>query len=690
MAVPPDAAQRAQQLRDALDQHNYAYYVLDAPRVPDAEYDRLFAELQALERDYPDLLSADSPTQRVGGAPLPALQPVTHAVPMLSIYTETDKSAQGALAFDARVRKVLDVPADAPPIDYAAELKFDGLAINLRYEAGVLVQAATRGDGQTGEDVTHNVRTIGQIPLRLRGAAPAVIEVRGEIYMRRDAFEQLNARQRESGGKTFVNPRNTAAGAIRQLDPAIAAQRPLSFFAYGLGETRGWPLPATHAQVLDALAGFGFPVCEHRVVVSGPQGLIDFHARIEAQRAALPYDIDGVVYKVNALAQQRTLGFVSREPRWAVAHKYPAQEEMTRLLDIEIQVGRTGALTPVARLEAVFVGGVTVTNATLHNEDEVRRKDVRIGDWVIVRRAGDVIPEVVAAVAERRDGSEREFAMPTRCPVCGSHAARGEDEAVARCTGGLFCPAQRKQALIHFASRKALDIEGLGDKLIEQLVDNAIVKTPVDLYRLGVLGLASLERMAEKSAANVVAAINKSRETTLQRFIYALGIRNVGESTARDLARHFGSLDALMAADAEALLAVPDVGPVVAKCIVEFLAEPHNCEVIEQLRASGVHWPEHAPKREVDGPLTGKTFVITGTLPTLSRDEAKAMVEAAGGKVSGSVSKKTDYLVAGEAAGSKLDKAQQLGISIVDEAGLRTLIVGSESRGDEVNQGAVE
>ena len=690
MDVPPDAAQRAQQLRDALDQHNYAYYVLDAPRVPDAEYDRLFAELQALERDYPDLLSADSPTQRVGGAPLPALQPVTHAVPMLSIYTETDKSAQGALAFDARVRKVLDVPADAPPIDYAAELKFDGLAINLRYEAGVLVQAATRGDGQTGEDVTHNVRTIGQIPLRLRGAAPAVIEVRGEIYMRRDAFEQLNARQRESGGKTFVNPRNTAAGAIRQLDPAIAAQRPLSFFAYGLGETQGWTLPATHAQVLDALAGCGFPVCKHRVVVSGPQGLIDFHAHIEARRAALPYDIDGVVYKVNALAQQRTLGFVSREPRWAVAHKYPAQEEMTRLLDIEIQVGRTGALTPVARLEAVFVGGVTVTNATLHNEDEVRRKDVRIGDWVIVRRAGDVIPEVVAAVAERRDGSEREFAMPTRCPVCGSHAARGEDEAVARCTGGLFCPAQRKQALIHFASRKALDIEGLGDKLIEQLVDNAIVKTPVDLYRLGVLGLASLERMAEKSAANVVAAINKSRETTLQRFIYALGIRNVGESTARDLARHFGSLDALMAADAEALLAVPDVGPVVAKCIVEFLAEPHNCEVIEQLRASGVHWPEHAPKREVDGPLTGKTFVITGTLPTLSRDEAKAMVEAAGGKVSGSVSKKTDYLVAGEAAGSKLDKAQQLGVSIVDEAGLRTLIVGSESRGDEVNQGAVE
>ena len=673
--MPPAAqAQRAQALREQLEQHNHAYYVLDAPSVPDAEYDRLFAELQALEREHPELQRPDSPTQRVGGAPLPALSPVTHAVPMLSIYTETDKSAQGALAFDARVRKVLDVPADAPPIEYAAELKFDGLAINLRYEDGVLVQAATRGDGQTGEDVTYNVRTIGQIPLRLHGAAPAVIEVRGEIYMRRDAFEQLNAAQREAGGKTFVNPRNTAAGAIRQLDPAIAARRPLSFFAYGLGETRGWAVPTTHAQVLDALAGFGFPVCEHRCVVEGPQGLVDFHARIETMRAALAYDIDGVVYKVNSLAQQRSLGFVSREPRWAVAHKYPAQEEITRLLDIEIQVGRTGALTPVARLAPVFVGGVTVTNATLHNEDEIRRKDVRIGDWVIVRRAGDVIPEVVGAVAERRDGDEREFIMPATCPVCGSHAVRGEDEAVTRCTGGLFCPAQRKQALIHFASRKAMDIEGLGDKLIEQLVDNAIVKTPVDLYRLGVLGLAGLERMAEKSAGNVVAAIAKSRATSLQRFIYALGIRNVGESTARDLARHFGSLDALMAADAETLLAVTDVGPVVAKCIVDFFAEGHNREVIEQLRAAGVDWPEHAPAQHLEGPLSGKTLVITGTLPGLSRDEARAMIEAAGGKVSGSVSKKTDFVVAGEAAGSKLDKAQQLGVSILDEAALRAML----------------
>jgi len=676
MAVPQDTVRRAQTLRETLDRYSHAYYVLDAPSVPDAEYDRLFAELQTLEADYPELATPDSPTRRVGGAPLPELAPVRHRVPMLSIYTETDKSAQGALAFDARVRKVLGLDAGDPPVEYAAELKFDGLAINLRYEQGVLVQAATRGDGQTGEDVTHNVRTIGQIPLRLHGDAPAVIEVRGEIYMRRDDFEALNARQRAAGEKTFVNPRNTAAGAIRQLDPAIARKRPLSFFAYGLGESPGWRKPDTHAQLLDALSAFGFPVCAHRRVVQGPEGLIAFHAEIEALRAELPYDIDGVVYKVNAFALQEELGFVSREPRWAVAHKYPAQEEITRLLDIDIQVGRTGALTPVARLDPVFVGGVTVTNATLHNEDEVRRKDVRIGDWVIVRRAGDVIPEIVSSVPERRDGNERDFVMPTSCPICGSHAVRGEDEAVTRCTGGLFCAAQRKQSLIHFASRKAMDIEGLGDKLIEQLVDNAIVKTPADLYKLGVLGLASLERMAEKSAANVVAAIEKSRATTLQRFIFALGIRNVGEATARDLARHFGGIDALMAADVEALQAVPDVGPVVAQSIHEFFAEPHNCEVVEQLRAAGVHWLEHEPARQPEGPLVGKTLVVTGTLPSLTRDEAKALIEAAGGKVAGSVSKKTDYLVAGEAAGSKLDKAQQLNVTILDEAGLRALLDG--------------
>ena len=684
MSAPHEAVQRTEALRATLARYNHEYYVLDAPTVPDAEYDRLFQELQRLEAESPALVSPDSPTQRVGGAALSGLIPVAHRVPMLSINTETDKSAQGALSFDTRVRRALGLDETDPPVEYAAELKFDGLAINLRYEAGVLVQAATRGDGQTGEDVTHNVRTIGQIPLRLLGDAPPVIEVRGEIYMRRDAFEQLNARQRAAGGKTFVNPRNTAAGAIRQLDPAIARQRPLSFFAYGLGESQGWQRPSTHAAMLDALAQFGFPVCTHRCVTAGPAGLIDFHARIEAMRADLPYDIDGVVYKVNAITLQEELGFVSREPRWAVAHKYPAQEEITRLLGIDIQVGRTGALTPVARLEPVFVGGVTVTNATLHNEDEVRRKDVRIGDWVVVRRAGDVIPEIVSSVPDRRDGSEREFVMPTECPICRSHAVRGEDEAVTRCSGGLFCPAQRKQSLIHFAGRKAMDVEGLGDKLIEQLVDNAIVKTPADLYKLGVLGLASLERMAEKSAANVVASIEKSRHTTLQRFIFALGIRNVGEATARDLARHFGGIDALMEADMDALQAVPDVGPVVAQSIHDFFAEPHNREVIEQLRAAGVTWPEHEPARISEGPLAGKTLVVTGTLPSLTRDEARALIESAGGKVAGSVSKKTDYVVAGEAAGSKLDKAQQLGVIILDEAGLRALLEAPASDEDAV------
>ncbi len=674
MTAPPDKVQRAAELREKLDRYSHAYYVLDAPTVPDSEYDRLFEELQALEQAFPPLKTLDSPTQRVGGAPLPELLPVRHAVPMLSIHTETDKSEQGARAFDARVRKVLGLDADDPPVEYAAELKFDGLAINLRYENGVLVQAATRGDGQTGEDVAHNVHTIRQIPLRLHGEAPPLIEVRGEIYMRRDAFERLNAAQRESGERTFVNPRNTAAGAIRQLDPAVTARRPLSFFVYGLGETDGWDMPDTHAGVLDALADFGFPVCQHRTVVHGPEGLIEFHARIEAIRGALPYDIDGVVYKVNALALQRELGFVSREPRWAVAHKYPPQEEITRVHDIEIQVGRTGALTPVARLEPVFVGGVTVTNATLHNEDEVRRKDVHIGDWVIVRRAGDVIPEVVGPVTERRDGSEREFVMPTNCPVCDSHAVRAEDEAVTRCTGGLFCPAQRKQALIHFASRKALDIEGLGEKLVDQLVDNAVVKTPADVFKLGVLSLASLERMADKSAANLMTAIEKARSTTLQRFIYALGIRNVGEATARDLARQFGSLDAVIEADTETLEAVPDVGPIVARSIVDFFAEAHNREVIEQMRAAGVHWDEHAPAAPLEGPFSGKRLVITGTLPTLTREAARALIEAAGGKVAGSVSKKTDFVIAGEAAGSKLDKARQLGVTIVDEPALKELL----------------
>ncbi|CAI09771.1 NAD-dependent DNA ligase LigA [Aromatoleum aromaticum] len=677
MSASPEDFERAAQLRRELEAHDHAYYVLDAPTVPDAEYDRLFRELDALERRHPELLVPDSPTRRVGGAPVPGLVPVRHAVPMLSIRTETDTTSGGVIAFDTRVRNALELGPHAPPVEYLGELKFDGLAISLRYENGMLVRAATRGDGYTGEDVTHSVRTIRQIPLRLPGRPPALIEVRGEIYMRRDAFERLNARQSETGGKVFVNPRNAAAGAVRQLDARIAARRPLSFFAYGfgeIGESGGWNMPATQGEMLDALDALGIPVCEHRVVASGPDGLIAFHDRIAAARDSLPYDIDGVVYKVNRFDLQRRLGFVTREPRWAVAHKYPAQEEITELVDIEIQVGRTGALTPVARLKPVFVGGVTVTNATLHNEEEIQRKGLLIGDQVIVRRAGDVIPQIVAPVVERRNGSERPFVMPQTCPVCGSHAEKQPDEAVTRCSGGLFCPAQRKQALLHFAGRRAMDIEGLGDKLVDQLVDGGIVSTPADLYRLGLVKLANLPRMADKSAANLLAAIEKSRHATLARFIFALGIRNVGEATARELARHFGSLDALMDADIERLQQVADVGPIVAHSIAGFFAEMHNREVIEQLRAAGVHWDEGVPAVAADGPASGKTFVLTGALPTMSRDDAKALIESHGGKVSGSVSKKTDYVVAGAEAGSKLAKAQELGVAILDEDGLRRLL----------------
>ncbi|MBD5805371.1 DNA ligase [Azoarcus sp. Aa7] len=674
MIASAQAFERAAELRRELEAHNHAYYVLDAPTIPDAEYDRLFRELEALEREFPELATPDSPTQRVGGAPMPELAPVRHAVPMLSIRTETDTTNGGVVAFDTRVRNALGLGAADGPVEYLGELKFDGLAINLRYEHGMLVRAATRGDGETGEDVTHNVRTIRQIPLRLSGSPPALLEVRGEIYMRRDDFQRLNARQEQAGEKLFINPRNTAAGAVRQLDPRIAAKRPLSFYAYGLGEIGDWALPPTQAELLDAFAAFGLPVCEHRVVAAGVDGLCEFHDRIAALRDSLPYDIDGVVYKVNRFDLQRELGFVTREPRWAVAHKYPAQEEITELLDIEVQVGRTGALTPVARLKPVFVGGVTVTNATLHNEEEILRKGVLIGDQVIVRRAGDVIPEVVGPVVERRTGSERAFVMPTRCPVCASHVEKAEDEVVARCTGGLFCPAQRKQALLHFAGRRAMDIEGLGDKLVDQLVEAGIVKTPADLYKLGVLALANLPRMAEKSAANLLAAIEKSRHTTLARFIFALGVRNVGEATAKDLARHFGSLDALMDATPEQLLEVRDVGPVVAQSIAGFIAEAHNREVIEQLRAAGVTWEEGAPAAPVAGSASGKVFVLTGTLPTMSRDEAKALIEAHGGKVSGSVSKKTDYVVAGSEAGSKLVKAEELGVAVLDEDGLQRLL----------------
>jgi DNA ligase (NAD+) len=681
-APSPTPAVRALELRTQLNRHAYLYYVLDAPELPDAEYDKLFQELQAIEEAHPDLRTEDSPTQRVIGQVLPGLVPVKHTVPMLSIRTETDTTAGGAEAFDARVRRELGLAEGDPPVEYAAELKFDGLAINLRYESGVLKQAATRGDGETGEDVTHTIRTIGQIPLRLVGSAPPVLEVRGEVYMRRDDFERLNERQRERGGKTFINPRNTAAGAVRQLDTRSLADKKLSFFAYGLGDTQGWGRPSTHSALLDAIAAFGLPVNADRAVAQGAAGLVAFHQRIADKRDALPFDIDGVVYKVNDRALQERLGFVSREPRWAVAHKYPAQEQMTRVLGIDIQVGRTGKLTPVAKLEPVFVGGTTVSNATLHNEDETRRKDVRIGDMVIVRRAGDVIPEVVGVVADKRPPDAGEpFDLYKRlggqCPICASPIEREEGGADWRCTGGITCPAQRKQALLHFAGRRAMDIEGLGDKLVDQLVDGGIVKTVPDLYRLGLANLAALERMGEKSAQNLLAGIEKSKSTTLGRFLFSLGIRQVGETTAKDLARHFGNIDRLMSARVEELLEVNDVGPIVAESIRHFFDQPHHREVVEQLRAAGVHWPDQeGTASDAPRPLLGKTLVLTGTLPSLSRDEAKELIEAAGGKVSGSVSKKTNYVVAGEEAGSKLDKARELGVEVLDEAGLRALLPG--------------
>jgi len=672
-----NVAARIAYLRAEIDKHNRQYYELDQPLIPDAEYDKLFRELQTLEAQHPEFATPDSPTQRVGGKVLDAFAPVPHALPMLSIRTETDISDAGAIAFDTRVRKELK-PNEGDAIEYACELKFDGLAINLRYENGLLVQAATRGDGETGEDVTQNIRTIHSIPLLLHGCNAAVLEVRGEVYMGRRDFERYNEKQRALGLSTLVNPRNGAAGSIRQLDPALAARRPLSFFAYGLGEVQGWSLPATHSAVLDALAKWGVPVSSERAVVHGAQGLVEFHRRIAAMRDSLPFDIDGVVYKVNSLALQARLGFVSREPRWAVAHKYPAEEQVTVVRDIDIQVGRTGKLTPVAKLEPVFVGGTTVSNATLHNEDETRRKDVRIGDTVIVRRAGDVIPEVVGVVLDpsipqgerKEDGRFDLFKLlHGKCPVCGSSIVREEGEANWRCSGGLFCPAQRKQALLHFASRRAMDIEGLGDKLVEQLVDGAIVGTPADLYdahKLNLHTLAGLERMGEKSAQNILAAIGGSKQPVLARFIYALGIRNVGEATAKDLARHFGKLENLMAADETRLQQVPDVGPIVAQSIVAFFAEKHNVDVIAALLDRGVAPQETEAQPAAAQPLAGKTFVLTGTLG-MAREEAKEKLEMLGAKVAGSVSKKTDYVVVGSEAGSKLDKARELGVTVLDE-----------------------
>ena len=690
-------AARAAALREQLHQFGHQYHVLDAPTIPDAEYDRLFKELQALEAAHPELLTPDSPTQRVGGKPLDSFASVKHVVPMLSIRTETDTEASGAQAFDTRIRKELALTDADPLVDYVAELKFDGLAMSLRYENGVLVQAATRGDGEMGEEVTQNIRTIGQIPLRLPSDAPKVLEVRGEVYMARGDFEALNERQRvriaagEKGEKTFVNPRNAAAGAVRQLDPTIAAQRPLSFFAYSLilspktqeglvtildNYSDGLTHHDIHTQgkALDQLREWGFPVCEHTEVVQGSAGLVVFHQKIAQLRDALPFDIDGVVYKVNDIQKQAKLGFVTREPRWAVAHKYPAQEQLTTVQAIEVQVGRTGKLTPVAKLAPVFVGGVTVTNATLHNEDEARRKDVRVSDTVVVRRAGDVIPEVVSVVLEKRLQDAHIFTMLHQCPVCGSPAVREEGEADYRCTGGLFCSAQRKQAILHFAHRRAVEIEDLGDKLVEQLVDAGVVKTLPDLYRMGFSALVTLDRMAEKSANNVLASIEKSKQTTLPRFLFGLGIRHVGEATAKELARHFGKMDAIMDATVDQLLQVADVGPTVALSLRTFFDQAHNREVVEQLRACGVTWAEGEPTAGASLPLAGQTFVLTGTLPTLSRDEAKEMLEALGAKVAGSVSKKTHCVVAGAEAGSKLDKAQELGIKVLDEAGLLALV----------------
>lgn len=671
--VAKAALARARELRAELERHNYQYYVLDQPLVSDAEYDHLFRELQQLESEHPGLADPESPTQRVGASPLPAFLQVVHRTPMLSLGNAF--SEEEVAAYDRRVREGLGLDG----VEYLAEPKFDGLAISLRYEQGKFVQGATRGDGYTGEDVTSNLRTVKSIPLRLRGdAAPGLLEVRGEVLMYRSDFAVLNARQRAGKEKEFVNPRNAAAGSLRQLDPRVTAKRPLRFFAYGVGAIEGAALPGTHGALEDWLQQLGLPVCPERRVVHAVQGLMRYYESIGERRARLPYQIDGVVYKVNSLAAQEQLGYVSRAPRFAIAHKFAAEEEYTEVLAIEVQVGRTGALTPVARLAPVFVGGVTVTNATLHNEDELRRKDVRVGDTVIVRRAGDVIPEVVAVVRDRRPGHAAEFRMPSTCPVCGSAVVRLPDEAVARCSGGLICAAQRKQALLHFASRRAMDIEGLGEKLVDQLVDRDVVKTAADLYRLGLTALVELERMAEKSAQNLLQAIGHSKNTTLGRFIFALGIRNVGEATAKELARHFGSLDRLMQADEDALLQVPDIGPVVALSIAQFFAEAHNREVIEQMRACGVRWAESAPRAApAPGRLAGKAFVITGTLPGLRREEAKELIEAQGGKVAGSVSAKTDYVVAGAEAGSKLAKAKELGITVLDEAGLLELLKGS-------------
>ncbi len=678
ISQPTDEA-RISQIRDLIRLYDFQYYVQDAPTVSDNEYDGLFRELQALEAKHPNLVTPDSPTQRVGGSPVRAFSSITHRVAMLSLNNAFGDDELNA--FDKRVREGLGLNQ----VEYAVEPKFDGLAITLTYENGIFTQGATRGDGYTGEDVTHNLKTIRSIPQRLNiQKPPKLLEVRGEVLMFKADFDVLNQQQESRGDKVFANPRNAAAGSLRQLDPNITATRPLSFFAYGLGANHGVPELNTQSACMNYLESLRLPVSNLRAVVKGAEGLLGFYEKVGAQRASLPFDIDGVVYKVNSLAQQAELGFVSRAPRWAIAHKFPAEEALTIVEGIDVQVGRTGAITPVARLKPVFVGGVTVTNATLHNEDEMRRKDVRIGDTVSIRRAGDVIPEVVGIVLEKRPSNALLFTMPTECPVCGSHIKKQQEEAVARCTGGIFCAAQRKQAMIHFASRKAMDIEGFGDKLVEQLVDSNLANNLADIYRLDFHALTNLDRMAEKSAQNIIDALEKSKKTTLARFIYALGIRNVGEATAKDLARYFGNVEAVQDANIEQLQQVPDVGPIVAESIVNFFSEAHNREIINslispiELGGAGIHWDAVAAQTNATGIFAGKTFVLTGTLPTLGREDAKALIENVGGKVSGSVSKKTDFVVAGADAGSKLTKAQELGVGVIDETDLLKMLSDSE------------
>lgn len=694
MSSEAQIADRIAWLRDEIRGHDHRYHVLDAPTIPDAEYDTLFHELRRLEEAYPGFASADSPTRWVGAAPIDGDFPaIAHALPMLSLGNAF--SREDVLEFVVRIEQALG----QRDIEFSVEPKLDGLAISLRYENGRLAYAATRGDGVTGEDVSHSVRTIKAVPLVLAPGSgwPAVLEVRGEVYMPRAGFHEFNRRARERGDKELVNPRNAAAGSVRQKDPRLAAARPLAFYAYGLGEVAGGALADTHTGLLARLREFGLPLSPEIDVAVGAEGCLAYFERIGARRPQLPYDIDGVVYKVNRIDWQRELGYVSRAPRWAIAHKFPAEEALTRLLAIELQVGRTGALTPVARLEPVFVGGTTVSNATLHNFDEVARKDLRPGDTVIVRRAGDVIPEVVGPVLERRPADAQPAPLPQTCPECGSPARREEGEAAIRCTGGLVCPAQRKEAIRFFASRRVMNIEGIGDKLAEQLIDAGLVSDISDLYKLDLATLAGLDRMGERSAANILAELERSKSTTLERFLFSLGIRDVGESTAKALAKHFGSLDRIIDASrrlapyfadpaalkqaetkkafaAEPLIAVPDIGPVVAERLCSFFSDERNLRIIGEMRHAGVHWPETDPAQRVDGPLKGQTVVLTGTLDSLTRDQAGARLEALGAKVSGSVSKKTSFVVAGSEAGSKLTKAQELGVPVLDEAALLALL----------------